>query len=168
MATECPHCFRTIIPLAGGNCPNCRRNVKDAPPQAAGMKSIWIDEKMQLPQVCCTCGERCQRFITVSQSMAYSTTDSRSYRRDDGAAVRLGASLILGGLFVKLYELFTSGEPTDVHNVVVKVKMPHCHNCSSQQPLEPQKVDFDYCKMRFAVCQRFVDFLESPKNQFES
>jgi hypothetical protein len=160
MATECPHCFRTVIPLASGSCPNCRGNVKDPRPVAAGLGTIWIAEKMPLPEVCCTCGDPCRRTVTISHSMNYTTGDSRSYHRDDGGAVRLAAGLLFGRLFVMLFELLTSGQSTSTNTVVVKVKMPHCKPCSQRQRLEPQTVDFDYCKMRFVVCQRFIDFME--------
>src|SRR5690349_2527267 len=109
MATECPHCFRTVIPLAGGNCPNCRRNVKEPPSFGAGWGAVWITEQSKLPEACCTCDEPCQRTVTISKSLNYSTREESRSRHDDDDAARFIARLFLGKLFVSLYGLLTGG-----------------------------------------------------------
>jgi hypothetical protein len=159
MATECPHCFRTVIPLKDGMCPSCRQNVREAPAFAQGLEAIWIGEKARLPELCCTCGESCRRTVTVSSTLNYTTrAESRSQTDDDGGVARLFARIVFGRLFVALFQILTGGGPTSANGSVrVQVKMRQCRPCSRKTPLEPQTVDYDYHKMRFVVRAQFAE-----------
>ena len=159
MATECPHCFRTIIPLKDGMCPACRQNVREAPAFAQGLEAIWIGEKVKLPELCCTCGESCKRTVTVSSTLNYST-QAQSFSRtdDDGGFSRAFARVFFGRLFVAFFEAAFGGSAAGGNGAVcVEVKMRQCKACSRKKPLEPQTVDNDYHKMRFVVSAKFVE-----------
>jgi hypothetical protein len=159
MATECPHCFRIVIPLKDGMCPACRQNVREAPTFAQGLEAIWIGEKVKLPELCCTCGESSRRTVTVSSSLNYTTkTESRSQSADDGGAARFLARILFGRLFVLLFQMFSGGgSESGDGSVRVQVKMRQCRPCSRKKPLEPQTVDYDYHKMRFVTSAKFVE-----------
>jgi hypothetical protein len=154
MPTECPHCFRTIIPLKDGMCPACRQNVRDLP-YTQGLEAIWIGEKVKLPELCCTCGEPCQRTVTVSSTLNYtSRTEARAVSEDDGG--RMFSRLAFGGLFTGIFGMLMGGGSQGGNSVCVEVKMRQCKECSRKKPLEPQTVDNDYHKMKFVVSEKFA------------
>jgi hypothetical protein len=159
MATECPHCFRTVIPLKDGTCPACRQNAKQPPAFPQGLEALWIGEKVKLPDVRCTCGEPCQRTVTVGSTLNYTTrAESRSQTGDEGGfVVRVFGRLLFGRLFVALFRgLLGGGGGSGNGAVCVQVKMRQCRPCSRKKALEPQTVDYDYHKMRFVVSEKFV------------
>ena len=155
MASECPHCLRTIIPLKDGMCPACRQNVREAPAFAQGLEAIWIGDKVKLPELCCTCGESCKRTVTISSTLNYSTRAQSYSQADDDEGF---ARMFFGVLFVGIFQMLTSGgSGPGSGSVCVQVKMRQCRPCSRKKPLEPQTVDNDYHKMRFVVSAKFVE-----------
>ena len=155
MPTECPHCFRTIIPLKDGMCPACRQNVREPPVHAQGLEAIWIGDKVKLPELCCTCGEPCQRTITVSSTLNYtSRAEARSVSEDDGG--RMFSRLVFGGLASGIFGMLMGGGSSG-NAVCVEVKMRQCKACSRKKDLEPQTVDNDYHKMKFVVSAKFAE-----------
>ena len=135
--------------------------MKDAPNFGPGWGAVWVAENAKLPESCCTCDAPCQRTVTISSTLNYTTREERRAQADDDAAVpKFIGRVLFGVLFVWVYQWLTSGSDDQAGAVTVKVKMRQCKPCSRNLHLEPQSVDYDYYKMRFVVSKKFVEVIE--------
>jgi hypothetical protein len=150
MITECPHCFRRVLVLDDGICPACQGNVRATAPVEPAWASIWVCEADRMPGMCCTC--------TAATSRLEKFTDTLGSQKKDGASsaapLVLGLLFGLAGVFAAL--MHNASKP----GVRVSLRVPRCKPCSRHAALEPVTVDFDRCRMKFAVHRTFKDAFE--------
>ena len=141
---ECVNCLETVIPMADGTCPACRRHALENPgsdgaAQAGGAQAMMrIQEGVQLPPICCTCASPTERFVRIRRSRELG---------GESSFVRW----LLSGSFMSLIlanELTPSSRDVVLH-------MPFCKVCSSKQRLNPVYVDFENGTMKFLVHREF-------------
>jgi hypothetical protein len=160
MMLDCPHCFRTVVPLPSGQCPACRRNTKEPGQHAAERTVLEVGEKSTLPEVCCHCAALTRRAVTITRSAAAAadgTSPHSRYDEDTGAA-RFLVKLAFGSLLTLLASAVVGGLSSGGRGSIrVAVRMRQCAECARQGRVEPIQVDFDYYRMRFAVHRRFAE-----------
>lgn len=163
---ECPHCFRNVIPMADGVCPSCRGNTLAAPEADPNVAAVWIREKSELPEVCCTCGQACDRTIRVTTSRNEKGRDHVSYGSAGAASALVVLFLLLGGCFTWVFVMFTDllfANSGSTLSVTVPVRQ--CKTCANYQTIEPQKTDYDQCAMRFVVHKQFAEAMKVGKGK---
>jgi len=163
MAIECPHCYRTVIPLAAGTCPACRRDTRDRSGVDPDRVTHVIGEKANLPEICCQCGHLTRRVVRVASDMATSDPvrpSARNTEEDDrigGFVLRLLFGRIWGLLFGWLVAAAAGSTGGSGRSLNVTVRVRQCAECARRSKVEPLHVDFDYCRMRFIVHRRFAE-----------
>lgn len=160
MMLDCPHCFRTVVPLPSGQCPACRANTKEPGKYAGERIVLEVGEKSTLPEVCCHCATLTKRAVKITRSAAAAddgVSPNSRYEEDPGAA-RFLVKLAFGSLLTMLASAIVGGLSSGGRgsNRIV-VRMRQCSECSRQGRVEPIQVDFDYYRMRFAVHRRFAE-----------
>jgi hypothetical protein len=136
---ECVNCCETVIPMADGTCPACRRHAlhvadtDQAAQKGSGQAMIRIREGARLPLICCTCATPTERLVKIYRSRT------------------------MGGesLFVRLLvsPVYWWGNQPEVRDVTVR--LPQCKECSRKKRLEPIYVDFERAAMKFLVHRDF-------------
>lgn len=159
MIIECPHCYRTISPMRGAECPACHRDVNQPPLGADQWTVVVVDANTKMPKSCCLCGEETQGSTRISSS--------QSYRGSGGAApsARSVFMVVTGILLMRPFRCFRGlaydeGGPkekgTSGSKVNVSYRIPICGSCSRQHAeVKPLRIDYDYQNMEFRV---HVDF----------
>jgi hypothetical protein len=141
---ECANCLETIIPMANGMCPSCRRHALEAPDSAGaiheggGQAMIRIQEGARLPPMCCICASPTERLVKIR----------RSHRV--GGESNFVRMLLAG----TIYSLVLGDELRENSRDVV-LHMPLCKACSAKQRLNPVYVDFEHGTMKFLVHREF-------------
>jgi hypothetical protein len=161
MMLDCPHCFRTVVPLASGQCPACRQNTKE-PGKFADRVVLEVGEKSPLPDLCCHCATITRRSVRVSRTTAAGADGNRpGDAEDDTGGARLIVRLIFGRLLMMLASAVVGGLSSQGGGGNrVTVQLRQCPDCARQGRVEPIQVDFDYYRMRFAVHRRFAEHFQ--------
>ena len=169
MATECPHCYRTVIPRTSGECPNCRRNTKDRTDVDSERVTLIVGEKSQLPEVCCRCAELTRRTVRVATTLTSGDPNHPAVinHADDERAAKFLLSRVFGFWMTRaLGSLVQSMQGGGSSRAVrVQVPMRQCSQCAKLGPIEPVIVDFDYCRMKFVVHRRFAEHFQELNRQ---
>lgn len=155
---DCPHCYRRVIPLKDGICPSCHCDTRTPPKGEENRVVVIVAETSAIPETCCGCGLWTRRKVRVTSSRQQGGRDAFRYHEDDGDRVaRFISVLAFGRIFTNLFSLFAANSaPGGARSLTVCVPMPYCCDCSKAKRHEPVVVDYDYCVMRFAVCQKFA------------
>lgn len=150
---DCPHCFLRVIPMKDGRCPSCRADTTI--PRTDGRLLLEISEKANLPKLCCTCGQPCERRIRL-KSVRQIGGNEKLTRQEAGEFPLLFWWLFLGPLSLALKYATSGGGRGGERKVVVEVTVPQCLPCSKASPLEPIRVDYDFFRMDLAAAKEFI------------
>jgi hypothetical protein len=163
MMLDCPHCFRTVVPMPGGQCPVCREDTRRPGKHSAERVVLEIGEKSVLPEICCHCAGITRRTVKLTGSAQAAAEGGGPAHRyeDDTQAARLLVNLAFGSVLTMLASAMVgvlSGDRGGNIHVVVRVRQ--CAECARQGRVEPVHVDYDYYRMRFAVHRRFAEHFQ--------
>ena len=70
MLTNCPHCFTRVVPRSDGSCPACQSDTHDTAVGEPSRTPIHVWQGDILPPICCGCGQRTSRVVSVYRKMA--------------------------------------------------------------------------------------------------
>jgi hypothetical protein len=140
---ECPHCFTRVIPTSEGECPACRRNVRETGGTDPTKTTLSIaDGAATLPRYCCDCGRSTERRLKVKCKI---TSDVES-----------GWAAVLSTIFAALTGVFVGGIEDDPHRrVTLVIRIPQCEMCASHGRPVPVRVNLEESRMTFVVHKEF-------------
>jgi hypothetical protein len=140
--TECPHCYRKVVPSQAGECPSCGKNVGVAPSSGNRKRLLVIRGGESLPNICFSCAGSAHRFVIVKISNVDAAT---SLRRS------------LFSILVPLGRLFTAFDSAKSDRFL-SVKLPVCDNCRRRKVKpEVQSFDLESREVRVIVHEQFLD-----------
>jgi hypothetical protein len=126
--------------------------------------AIEVGEKSQLPEYCCHCVIPTRRTVSVDGSLATAARGrlQAGLMDEEDRAARFILRQLLGGIWKTLLLgwIVKSLSGSEGGRVQVRIPMRQCADCARQEVLEPLTVDFDYCRMRFAVHRRFAEHFQ--------
>ena len=144
MLIDCPHCYTRIVPKSDGSCPACQRDTRDTTGLDLSWTSIRVSQSDVLPPVCCECGLRTSRMVSVYRKTSPAGEPSTLV----GMAIFWLVSWVVG-LWLILRGMANAS--------VVEVRLPQCEACAGQGPPEPRFVDFGNARMTFIVHKNLRD-----------
>ena len=161
MILECPHCYRTVSPMRGIECPACHNNVQEPPDHS--LTVIEVGQKSQLPEMCAMCAIHTRRTIRLSSSLNYQSGHNDVHAAEVAEGVfRVGFGMLFGAAIGTLLSAATlgGGSNSSGSQVAVTVAVRQCKDCSRRHSFNPIKVDYDYHSMRIAVDDQFAAAFE--------
>lgn len=138
MLTDCPHCYKKVIPMQDGKCPGCGKNTMDTTNANINMTLLEIQQGTPLPQICCFCGENAEGTILVERS-----------KSTGGESLFIRILVLVFSPFLYLF-----GNGFERKTSKLKIFLPTCAKCSNEN-IEPRHVDFDNYAMTFVVHKKF-------------
>jgi hypothetical protein len=144
----CPHCYRKVIPSAGGTCPACGKNTNDRGDADPYKTLLGIRSGARLPAVCHNCGlptRKVKKFMVSSEPQ--DTTFSAG----------------LGSLMASFLEVFSFLNKLERMNKTVQVslRLPTCDQCSrTLKRITPHYIDFDDHRIDLVVHVEFKKALQ--------
>jgi hypothetical protein len=155
---ECVNCCESIVPMADGTCPSCRRSaleegkVTDPGNHSAASRMLYVHEGAMVPFICCKCAIPTEKRVKIRRS------------RRVGGESRL-VSFVL--MFSLPYNPTLNSE-TRATVQSITLCMPHCATCSKKSKLEPVYVNFDRRSMKFLVHRDFRRHYEEMNANFKN
>jgi len=145
--TECPHCYRRVIPAPSGECPSCGKNVVEEGLSGKAMRLLVVHEGDSFPAICFSCGQPAQNLVKVRLTNV-------------DAAASIGRAVF--GLLVPFGRIFSAFSAAK-HDVFVKVKLPVCGLCRKQK-MKPQvqSYDLESREARLVVHERLRQAVAKP------
>ncbi len=156
MVTECPHCFRRVVPHANGDCPACHRDINAPPAGDSARSRITINENTRFPDICCICGtptSRCSKLVCSGQ-IAIGAPGTKTSSDPGFLTVAL-----FGGIFARLALLcfgFGPREQGHMSDGMLIFRIPHCKVCSKAGKLEAATTDLEHYQIALIVHRDFA------------
>jgi hypothetical protein len=149
---ECPHCYTGVFPSDAGECPSCRKNVRDRSGTDPLRTALDVSETVSLPPYCCECDAPTERVVRVKSKIpGQGESGNETIWILALLAVFFSFFAPLIGLFARAGEdrrAGRSGETFIVH-------LPQCDTCGSVRAPKPIRVDRERQTLTFVV---HVDF----------
>ncbi len=150
MLEECPHCYSRVFASEAGECPSCRKNIKDPNGTDPNRTALSIAEGRSLPPNCCDCDLPTDRQVRVKSEIP----------GHPGSHLKTWTYVLLVpllGFWAVLMALFAgkddgrrgrSGETFIVH-------MPQCKACGATRRPQPIRIDREHGLLTFVVHVNF-------------
>ena len=138
---ECPNCYTRVALSDDGTCPACNKSPMAETADSTRTK-ITIREGQPLPPVCFGCARHTDALVTI--------------RRADSTGLWRWCRIVLGIVILPVL-VFTPGHGVAVfHSLfrarrVMKLKIPVCNSCRSQNLPREGWIDLPEGKMSFIV-----------------
>jgi hypothetical protein len=149
MLDECPHCFSRVIASSGGECPACRKNIRDTAGTDPARTSMSMLPGAQLPQFCCDCDRATDRYVEVK------STIGGPGGRDWGPIWSILFLPISWALSLVFALESRSQRLNRRSNDLAVVKIPQCESCAAERRPVPIRVDTEELRLTFVVHRDF-------------
>lgn len=154
--SSCTHCYRRVIPLADGSCPNCGDHPANIPSNSSNKVLLGIKGGTTLPQICHNCGSATRRTTRLLLS-----AEPETGTFDNPFANFLGSFLRVFSIFERMDRISKT--------IDLGLKVPTCEQCSRKlRSIEPHYVDFEARRIDLVVHAEFKRALEGFRSNSNS
>ena len=151
MISECPHCYRTVLPHADGECPACHKNTEDLRGADLTKTLLLVDSTTVFPDRCCSCCERTSRRVPIKVSSQLST----GWTHRDHVLERpiLGLYSFIAHV---LYACFAPSREGSPMSGTLKIRLPQCDSCAYDSQVDAEKVNLEHGRIAVIVDRSFA------------